>query len=101
MYPHERSLVEEMKSRPFAFIGVNSDSVDDAKKAIEREGLNWRNFQNQRDAEGASHSKDWKIRAWPTLVVIDAEFRIRYRGHDGDRALQLARKLVRELEESE
>ena len=25
MYPHERSLVEELKDKPFAILGVNSD----------------------------------------------------------------------------
>ena len=35
MYPHERSLVEEMKDKPFALIGVNSDqTIERAKKAI-------------------------------------------------------------------
>ena len=33
MYPHERSLVIEMKDKPFALIGVNSDSLERAKKA--------------------------------------------------------------------
>ena len=27
MYPHERSLVEKNKKKPFALIGVNSDSA--------------------------------------------------------------------------
>ena len=34
MYPHERSLVIEMKDKPFALIGVNSDSLERAKKAV-------------------------------------------------------------------
>ena len=35
MYPHERSLVEEMKDKPFALVGVNSDrTIERAKKAI-------------------------------------------------------------------
>ncbi len=35
MYPHERSLVEEMKDKPFALIGVNSDKeLARAKKAV-------------------------------------------------------------------
>ena len=35
MYPHERSLVEEMKDKPFALIGVNSDpDIARAHKAV-------------------------------------------------------------------
>ena len=52
MIPHERSLVEDLKDKPFALIGVNSDqTVERAKKAIEENKLNWRSFQNQ--PEGA------------------------------------------------
>ena len=34
MYPHERSLVERLKDKPFALIGVNSDTdKDEAEEA--------------------------------------------------------------------
>ena len=46
MYPHERSLVIEMKDK-LALIGVNSDSLERAKKAVKENELNWRSFQNQ------------------------------------------------------
>ena len=96
MYPHERSLVEEMKDEPFALIGVNSDSVETAKKAIEKNGLNWRSFQNS--VEGKSRiSTDWCVSGWPTVVVLDADMKIRYRGNDGHAATDVAKKLVAEL----
>lgn len=37
---------------------------------------------------------DWALRGWPTIVVIDAEWKIRYRGRDGDAATKVARELV-------
>jgi len=96
MYPHERSLVEEMKDKPFVLIGVNSDEVETAKAAILREGLNWRSFQNS--VEGQARISDtWAIEGWPTVVVLDAERKIRYRGHDGNAATEIAEKLVEEL----
>jgi len=94
MYPHERSLVEEMKDEPFALVGINSDrSVEIAKAAIEKNGLNWRSFQN--DVEGNPKiSDDWAIEGWPTIVVLDTDFTIHYRGHDGMKATEVAKKLV-------
>jgi hypothetical protein len=32
MIPHERSLVEKWKDKPFALIGVNSDGTNSPKK---------------------------------------------------------------------
>ena len=96
MYPHERSLVEEMSDKPFALIGVNSDSVERAKKAIADNKLNWRSFQNEPEGGEQKISSDWYVSGWPTVVVLDAEMKIHYRGHDGDEATRIARKLVEE-----
>jgi len=101
MYPHERSLVEEMKDQPFALIGVNSDSVEDAKRAVEENGLNWRSFQNEPAGGAKAHSQDWMVSGWPTVVVLDADFKIRYRGHDGDAATKVAKELVAKMKKIE
>ena len=94
MYPHERSLVNEMKNQPFALIGVNSDSLDRAKKAVEENSLNWRSFQNQPGWDDPKISDEWQVRGWPTIVVLDAERKVHYRGHDGEAATEVAKKLV-------
>ena len=99
MYPHERSLVEEMKDKPFALIGVNSDDLDRAKKAVAENKLNWRSFQNQPEGAKAAISDDWGVQGWPTIVVLDAEMKIHYRGHDGDAATDVAKELVAKLQE--
>ena len=98
MYPHERSLVEEMRDKPFALIGVNSDSLDRAKKAVEENKLNWRSFQNQEAGRKAKISDDWSVQGWPTIVVLDENFNIRYRGHNGNEATSVAKDLVAKLE---
>ena len=101
MYPHERSLVEEMKGQPFALIGVNSDpTLEKARAAVIEQKLNWRSFQNHPEGRETSHSKDWMIQGWPTVVVLDAEFKIRYRGHDGDEAIRVTRELLAQLEKT-
>lgn len=85
-----------MKDSPFSLIGVNSDDLPRAKKAIEENELNWRSFQNS--VEGQEDiSSDWCVRGWPTIVVLDEAMRIHYRGHDGEEATKIARDLVAQL----
>lgn len=98
LYPHERSLVEEMKNRPFALIGVNSDDLDRAQAAVRKNEINWRSFQNQPQGRETSISDDWLLYTWPTIVVLDADFKVRYRGSDCDDATAVARQLVSELD---
>jgi peroxiredoxin len=98
LYPHERSLVEEMQNKPFALVGVNSDSVERAKKAIAENKLNWRSFQNKRKGK-PDIAEDWAVSGWPTIVVLDADGKIRYRGHDGDGATKVARELIAKMTE--
>ena len=100
MYPHERSLVIEMKDKPFALIGVNSDSLERAKKAGKENELNWRSFQNQPEGKGPKISDAWYVRGWPTIVVLDAERKIHYRGHNGQEATKVAERLVAEMEKA-
>ena len=98
MYPHERSLVEEMKHAPFALIGVNSDKdLARARKAVADNRLNWRSFHCGEQATRGPIPTAWRISGWPTIVVLDAEMRIHYRGHDGDEATRVAKDLVAKL----
>ena len=97
MYPHERSLVKELADSPFALIGVNSDPLERAKKAVADNDLNWRSFQNSVEGK-ADISDDWCVRGWPTIVVLDGEMKIRYRGHDGHKASEVAKELLAALE---
>ena len=78
MYPHERSLVERMKDKPFALIGVNSDKKDRVQEAIERENITWRSFWDGGNTRGPI-AKSWGVRGWPTIYVIDDKGVIRYK----------------------
>ena len=95
MYPHERSLVEELKDEPFALIGVNSDGDRDRiRKIVAEKNLNWRSFWNGPQGPGGPIARAWNVRGWPTLYVLDAKGVIHYKGHDGDKAIELVRELV-------
>ena len=92
MYPHERSLVKQLAGKPFALIGVNSDSDrDEIKQKIKTKNLNWRSFWNGKDGTAGPISVQWNISGWPTTYVIDAKGVIRHRNLRGgalDRALE-------------
>lgn len=78
MYPQERSLVKRLEGKPFVLVGVNSDSKDRIKKAIEKENLTWRSFWDGGNPMGPIARK-WNVRAWPTIFVLDHKGVIRFR----------------------
>jgi hypothetical protein len=91
MIPHERSLVERLKDKPFALIGVNSDS--DKKTYFEKIAemkVTWRSFWNGPKGTGGPISARWNVTGWPTIYVIDHKGVIRYknvRGAEMDKAV--------------
>ena len=92
MYPHERSLVERLKDKPFVIIGVNSDKDREALKPIlEKENITWRSFWNG-GSTGGPISSAWGIQGWPTLYLIDHQgvIRKKWTGSPGDEALDAA-----------
>ena len=91
MYPHERSLVEKHKDAPFAIIGINSDDDREmVKKVVLEENISWRSFWNGEKGTQGPISTRWNVSGWPTIYVIDATGKIRYknvRGDDLDKAI--------------
>lgn len=104
MYPHERSLVKTLADKPFALVGVNSDTdLDELKKTLKEENITWRSFWNGPNGTGGPISKEWNVRGWPTLVLIDHKgvIRHKYLGSPGDKVLDEAiEKLVAEAEKA-
>ncbi len=84
MYPHERSLVKRLADKPFAIIGVNSDTDREAlKQTLKDEQITWRSFWNGGSTSGPI-STAWNVQSWPTIYVIDANGIIRHKGVRGD-----------------
>ena len=92
MIPHERSLVEKWKNRPFALIGVNSDRTNTEagmklyKEKQEEMGVTWRSFRNE--ANEPTISDDWRVRGWPTLYYIDHEGVIKHKNIRGESQME-------------
>ena len=88
MYPHERSLVKDMKDRPFALIGVNSDAdKEKLRPRMEEENITWRSFWNGPKGTGGPISEAWNVSGWPTLYVIDHNGVIRAKSVGFDKEL--------------
>lgn len=99
--PSEEALerLEELDDDINAYIQEWREEQEElAKKAIAENKLNWRGFQNTPEGAESSISTAWAIKGWPTVVVLDENFQIRYRGHDGNKATEVAKRLVAELE---
>ncbi len=73
--------MKDLKDAPFALIGVNSDGdLDKIRAIVKKKNLTWRSFQNEPKGAKASISSTWNLKGWPTLVVLDEDMRICYRG---------------------
>jgi hypothetical protein len=100
MLPHEKELVKRLQDQPFALLGINSDMPEDPalesrpfeqqletvrkhvkQNIVDKLGLTWRNAIAC-GTEGPLPTR-WNVDAWPTLYVIDAAGKIRYKGHNG------------------
>ena len=98
MYPHEQLLVKNYADRPFALIGVNSDSDrEEIKKIIKEKELTWRSFWNGGSTQGPI-STAWNVSGWPTIYVIDHEGVIRYKNVRGEALDKAIEELVQKAE---
>ena len=70
--PNLRNLYAKYGSRGFQIISISRDkNAEDWKKAIEDEQLTWPNFLDESDI-----AKLYKVRAIPTMYLVDADGRI-------------------------
>ena len=99
MYPHERSLVEKLASKPFALIGINSDR-DKARlrPRLAAENITWRSFWNGPDGTSGPISKTWGVRGWPTIYILDHHGVIRAANKRGAAMDEVVEELLAELE---
>ena len=100
MFPHERSLVKRMEGRPFALIGVNSDTDKDfLKKQNEKQEITWRSFWCGKDGTNGPIPTQWNVSGWPTLYYLDHKGVIRAKNvRQEEKIDELIDKLVEEAE---
>lgn len=115
MLPDEKALVQRLKDKPFALIAVNSDmppgdealakkpfaeQLEPVRKYVKTEvldknGITWRNAIDC--GTGGPWASKWNVQGWPSLYVIDASGKIRYKGWDGHAMEKMVDELLAEL----
>jgi hypothetical protein len=96
MLPHEKEMVERLRDRPFALIGINSDGGRSAlQKILQEQGITWRNAVD--GSTSGALAKRWNVHGWPTIYILDAKGVIRYRGLRGQEMEQAVMSLLGEL----
>jgi|SRR5579884_1343809 len=98
MYPHERSLVKRLEGKPFALLGINSDSDrEKLKEVLKKEKITWRSWWDGGSTSGPIASK-WNVTGWPTIYVLDAKGVIRYRNVRDKKLDEAVDTLLQEME---
>jgi serine/threonine-protein kinase len=100
MYPQERRMVEEFKSRPFALVGVNcDDDKTELMREIQRQSISWRSWWDGGPA-GSRIAKEWQVHSFPTVYILDHKGVIRYKNLRGPELEKAVNELVEECEAS-
>jgi thiol-disulfide isomerase/thioredoxin len=97
MIPHEREMVERLKGKPFALISVSGDdTVETLKTFLEKEKMPWVHWFA---GTGPGLVRDWNVRYFPTIYVIDAKGVIRHKDLRGPELEKAVEALLKEMDE--
>lgn len=90
--------MKQLADKPFALIGVNSDrDLEEIQKIVKKKNITWRSFWNGPEGTGGPISTKWGVRGWPTIYVLDAEGKIRYKNVRGDKMDDAIETLLAEM----
>jgi hypothetical protein len=77
MFPHERSLVQRYRGRPFVLLGVNADEdVARLRRTQQEAGLTWPCWH---DGPGGKIGQAWQVDGLPAFFLIDQRGVVRWR----------------------
>ena len=97
MLPHEKALVQRLKDKPFALLGINSDGEAEAvKKILAEQEITWRQAVDG-DTSGSLATK-WNVNGWPTIFILDAQGKIRFRDLRDEEMEKAVNELLAEVE---
>ena len=89
-------MVEKLKNRPFALLGLNSDGDRSVvNKILKEQGIKWR--QGILGSTEGALAKKWNVSGWPTVFILDEKGVIRYRDLRGDELEKAVEKLLDEM----
>jgi thiol-disulfide isomerase/thioredoxin len=90
MIPHEREMVKKLKGKPFQLLSVSCDNDQETLvKFFDKEPMPWDHWF---DGQAGSVAKAFRVRAFPTLYLIDHAGIVRNKwiGNPGDEKLEKA-----------
>ena len=97
MIPHEREMNEKLKGKPFALISISGDENKETLTAfLEKEKMPWTHWF----ADRKGILKDWNIRFYPTMYILDHKGVIRAKGLRGEELEKKVNELVVEAEKA-
>ena len=95
--PRERDLVERLKGKPFALLGINCDADKPAAiKALASERITWPNWHDGGPETGPIVAR-YHVRSFPTVLVLDAQGIIRFKNLHGEEIDRAVDKLLGEM----
>ena len=90
--------MKKFEGKPFAIVGVNSDSDrEKVKHVMAKEKLGWRSFWDGGSTEGPIQSK-WNVQGYPTMYVIDHNGVIAAKYWADEKGEELIARKVKEAE---
>jgi hypothetical protein len=99
MIPHEKEMVKRLADSPFALIGINSDGDQlVVQKIIQEQEITWRNI-----VDGSTKgpiATAWNVHGWPTIYILDAEGKIRYKHLRGQKMEDAVLVLLGEINQT-
>jgi len=96
MLPHERALVERLKNKPFALIGINTDPPENWRQRSKADPISWRNALD--GSTSGPLCRAWGVSSFPTIYVLDAKGVIRAKNVRGEAMDKAVDELLAELE---
>gem|GEM_PF-2362865 len=96
--PHQKKLVERLRDKPFAIIGVNSDYRGDLGKInpmLKEQGISWR--QAIDGTTSGPIATRWNVQSRPTIYVLDEKGVIRFKNARGERLGKVVDELLAEM----
>ena len=98
--PALRSLVERHADAPFQLIGINEgDGKEDFTKGMREHRVNWLVAYQGAGQRSGPITELYRVQAFPTIYVIDADGVIRYMNRRGAALDRAVEELLAELAE--
>jgi thiol-disulfide isomerase/thioredoxin len=94
MIPHERTMVEKLKGKPFELISISADSDKETlTKFLAKEPMPWTHWWN---GDEGKLMEALNIRHYPTIFVLDGEGVIRFKEIRGEELEKAVDQLLAE-----